>query len=929
MRQRAPDRGGFPYGSRMIGRDPRSVADDAHSQPNAQAWHAMSRDRLLGLVGSATGGLGRAEAARRLARDGPNELPAAPPVRLARVMLRQVRNPLVVVLGAAIVLSLLAGAHTDALFIAVVIAVNATIGGVQEWRAERSAASLSLLLRVRATVVRDGEPIEIDAREVVVGDVLLVESGFHVAADARLLTESGLEVDESLLTGESTPVAKDDEWIADCPDTALADRTNMLHSGTSVVHGRGRAVVVATGLQSGIGRLARDVAAAAAGKPPLVERLERFSRVIGIYSLAAAVLVVGIGCLLRGYGLAEMAVFGVALAVSVIPEGLPVAITIALAVATRRMAKRGVIVRRLDAVEGLGSCTLVASDKTGTLTCNELTVREVRLASGRIMRIGGEGFLPEGSVEPAPDELDAGERAELARITEVATLCNEASLHRTARGWTQRGDPTEVALLVLARKLGVSREEMLAKHPEIGRVAFEPERRFALATHAFDSVVRTLAKGAPEQIALMCADGGGPDLEAARAMAASGLRVLAIATKDTTPGGDGDCAADAPAAAPHESIGSIDGLRAVGLVGMIDPLRRGARDAVARCRELGVRTILVTGDHPGTALAIARELGLAERADEIMTGAVFDLLSDAELDRAHRDGTASVFARFNPTQKLRLVESARRTGQFVAVTGDGANDAPALKAANIGVAMGRGGTDAARDAADLVLVDDDFATIVAGVEEGRTAFANIRKVIFLLLSTNGAEAFMVIGSLLVGLPLPLLPTQLLWLNLATEGLQDVALAFEPASSNGAGTAAPPVRRSIFDRWMIERLVVGSLAMGAISFAAFWLMIARGVPEAEARNTLLLLMVLLENIQAGNARSEHRLLLGMKPWGNPLLLAAVLGSLALQVVAMHWGPLAGVLEIAPVPLATWFECALLALVLLAVMELHKVVRRPRR
>lgn len=900
----------------------------------------MSGDRVLAALRTSVAGLTEPDACRRLARDGPNELPAPKRAGIVRVMLRQLRSPLALVLVVAIALALVTGARTDAAFIAAVIAVNAAIGGAQEWRAERRAASLQDLLRMRATVLRADTAREIEARDVVVGDILLVETGSRVAADARIIAESGLEVDESLLTGESAQVAKDSAWVGVDAAVALADRLNMLHAGTSVVRGRGRAVVVATGGRSSIGRLAGAVDSADAGAPPLVIRLRRFSRTLGLLSLAAVALVVAIGCLLRGFGLVEMAVFGVALAVSVIPEGLPVAITIALSVATARMAGRGVVVRRLDAVEGLGSCTIIASDKTGTLTCNEVTVREVRLAGGRVLRISGQGYIPEGGVDPAPDTLDAAAKQQLDRVVMAAALCNEASLGRTDGRWAWRGDPTEVALLCFAVKLGASRQELLCRFPEVDRVAFEPERRYSMALHEFEGTTRTMAIGAPEQIATMCREGLAPDLETARAMAASGLRVLAVATADgptgdrlrPRPTGGASDPSRGPAAGDDavgdlEAAGPVGGLEAAGLVGMLDPLRPGAVQAVARCRELGIRVLMVTGDHPATALAIARELGLARHADEVLTGAQFDRLGSEERGQLLADDRNLVFARFDPSQKLGLVEAAMRSGQLVAVTGDGANDAPALQVANIGIAMGRCGTDAARDAADLVIVDDNFATIVAGVEEGRIAFANIRKVVYLLLSTNGAEAVMVIGALLAGLPLPLLPTQLLWLNLATEGLQDVGLAFEPPDERDA--RRPPVGDSIFDRWMIERLLVGSIAMGAISFTTYAIMIAQEVPTDEARNTLLLLMVMLENVQVGCSRSEHRLLVTMKPWGNPLLLGAVLGSFALQLTAMHWSPLASVLQAGPVPVRGWLECAALAALLLLVLELHKWMRSPAR
>jgi Ca2+-transporting ATPase len=880
--------------------------------------------RVLADLQTRAEGLSEAEAAERLSRLGRNELPRAAAAAAWRVVLRQFANPLIVVLAVASVLSVLIGHATDAAFIAVVLAANAIIGGLQEWRSERQAEALRELLQFRALVRRGGEVFELDTGLLVPGDVVLLEPGLRVPADGRLLSESSLQTDESLLTGESLAVDKDGQWSPTAPGaTPLAEQRNMVHAGTSVVRGRARAVVVATGPRSSIGRLAIDVLAAPPGRPPLLARLERFSRAIGVAAVGASALVAVLGVLVHDHGIPEMAIFGVALAVSVIPEGLPIAMTVALAVASSRMARRGVIVRRLGAVEGLGSCTLIASDKTGTLTCNELTVREVRLASGTALTLSGEGYAPTGEVRPAPEDLSREDRRTLEELATVAALCNEGELHHRNGHWSWRGEATDVALLTMARKLGVARESSLDAHEELGRIAFEPERRFSASFHRWDHGVGVLVKGAPERVRAMCSGTPEPVLERSRLMAqelaAAGYRVLALAQ-----GMERDAGERAAA------IAEPTGLRLLGLVGMIDPLRHGAREAIEACERAGIGTCMVTGDHPVTALAIARDLGMARDASEVITGEGFARMSDAEVRAALVGGGGvrgrprlRVFARVEPAQKLRIVEAARDAGHFVAVTGDGANDAPALKAANIGVAMGRGGTDVARDASDLVVSDDNFATIVAGVEEGRIAYDNIRKVVYLLLSTNGAEAFMIMTAVSVGLPLPLLPTQLLWLNLATEGLQVVSLAFEPGER---GVLARPPRapcEPIFDRLMTERLVVGSLCSGSVSLGAFWWMIDSGWAVEDARNVLLLLMVLIENVEAGNARSETRSALAISPFRNPVLLGAALLGVGLHAAAMHWPVLQRTLTIGPVEPGTWVLCAVLSLTVLAAIELHKL------
>lgn len=907
------------------------------STSQTQSWHAMEAGAVLAAMESSVSGLTSSEAAARLGRFGRNELPRAPVAPWWRILARQFASPLIIVLAVGAGLSLAIGHATDAGFIVVVLVVNAVIGGSQEWRAERSTQALRKLLQFRASVERNGETGEIEVVQVVPGDIIWLEPGFRVPADARLVSETGLKIDESLLTGESLAVDKDETWLG-APAAAVADQRNMAHAGTTVIHGRAKAVVVATGASSSVGRLAINVLGAPPGRPPLLVRLDRFSRLVGIAAVALAILVAVLGIVMHGHGVADMAIYAVALAVSIIPEGLPIAITIALAVASSRMAKRGVIVRRLGAVEGLGSCTLIASDKTGTLTCNELTVREVRLASGQTLTVTGEGFAPVGEVRPAPKELNAEARADLDALLTVAVLCNEADLHRhdgasngrqAPDGWAWRGDPTDVALLSIAHKLGVIREAVLDAHPEINRIPFEPEHRFAASYHRFDGRVRVLVKGAPERVRAMCAGstaaGSAEHLRAAaQQMAEAGLRVLAFADGE----GPGDL--DESASPPEPK-----GLRFLGLVGMIDPLRAGAREAVEACGRAGIGVCMVTGDHPVTALAIARDLGIAERAEQVITGERFEKMTgdevravlgsapNAEGTIAARMPSARVFARVAPDQKLRIVKAARDAGHFVAVTGDGANDAPALKAANIGVSMGRGGTDVARDASDLVISDDNFATIVGGVEEGRVAYGNIRKVIYLLLATNGAEALMIVGAIAVGLPLPLLPVQLLWLNLATEGLQVVTLAFEPKEPGVLARPPRPPRESIFNRLMVERLLVGSLVSGGVSLAAFWWMIRNGWAVEEARNVLLLLMVLFENVEVGNARSETRSAFLISPLRNRILLGSVVAAMMLHLTAMHWTPLQRVLGTAPVDARTWVTLGLLSLTVLVALEVHKL------
>ena len=872
---------------------------------------------MLEAFGFSDSGLTSAEADSRLARYGENSIPESAPISFLTIFLRQFNNPLIYILALAGVVSLGIGEGGDAAFIFGVLTLNAVIGGFQEWRAERSSRALQGLVRTRATVIRGGEAREIDSERVVPGDAVWLESGSRIPADIRLTSAHGLEVDESLLTGESVPVQKDPDWVGS-ELASVGDRKNMAHAGSIVVRGRAKGVVVETGVRTLVGELALQVTATSGAKPPLIMRMERFTRVIAVAVLAAAVFIGLIGVFGKGHPASEMFMFAVALAVSAIPEGLPVALTVALAVATKRMADRGVIVRRLTAVEGLGSCTLVASDKTGTLTCNEITVRTV-CAAGRVLTVSGEGYVPEGVVEEEGRGITLENTPALTDLAWAAALCNEGHLHQRDGAWTWRGDPTDVALLSFAHKLGIVREDILGRFQEINQIPFEPERKFAATYNRVEGAVRVFAKGAPERVLGMCElslHQQEDQLRSAVELAGRGFRVLAFA--------DG-AAPDSieQSGVPEEPVG----LRFLGLVGMIDPLRTGVKEAVQACKSAGISVTMITGDHPVTALAIARDLGMATEASEVVSG--LDIAQPTGEDLSKLVQTVRVFARVSPQQKLEIVDAARQAGHFVAVTGDGVNDAPALRAANIGVAMGKGGTDVAREAAELVLSDDNFATIVSGVEEGRVAYSNVRKVIYLLVSTGAAEVVMVALCLLSGLPLPLLPVQLLWLNLVTNGIQDVALAFEPKEAEVLERKPRPPTERIFDRLMIERTLIAAAVMGGVGFGTFHWLLASGWSEVSARNALLLLMVLFQNVHIGNCRSETRSLFRLSPFVSPVLLAGTLTAFLIHLGVMHFPLAQRVLQTEPVALDRWPLLLALALSVAVALEFHKLLWKLRR
>ena len=894
-------------------------ADTASDFATADAdWHSRKVTSILEQLASSEGGLTASEAEARLKTYGSNSLPKSPmPTRL-EVFVRQFQSPLIYILLVAAVVSVAIGEVKDAAFIAGVLLINAIIGVTQEWRAEQSSRALQQLLKIRAAVMRDGEVSEFDAEDVVPGDIVWLESGNRIPADLRLIGAHGLQVDESLLTGESIAVLKDHQWMG-VSSTPLADRQNMAHAGSIVVRGRATGVVVGTGLATHVGQLAKDVLGIPGGRPPLLERMDVFSRNVAAAVFAAAIAIAAFGILGGGRGVGEMFFFAVALAVSAIPEGLPVALTVALAVGTTRMARRGVIVRRLAAVEGLGSCTLVASDKTGTLTCNELTVREVRLPQGEKFEVTGEGFVPDGQVLVENQPVTPTELDRFDALARAAVLCNEGDLHLRNSTWIWRGDPTDIALLSLAHKLGWRREAALQTHPQVNEIPFEAEHQFSASYHLVENQVLIFVKGAPERVLAMCEgfDAGRDGWHAlAEEMAGSGYRVLALAQ-----GVFGDTI-DRTQVPPEPS-----GLVLLGLVGMIDPLRPGVIDAVAACQRAGITVAMVTGDHPTTALAIARELGMAMRPDQVVIGSNIEIQSSEAL--AETVSHARVFARVAPHQKLQLVRAARQAGHYVAVTGDGVNDAPALREANIGVAMGKGGTDVAREAAELVISDDNFATITAGVEEGRIAYDNIRKVIYLLISTGAAEVVLVCLAVASGMPLPLLPVQLLWLNLVTNGIQDVALAFEPSEGDTLHRKPRPPQESIFNQLMLERTVVAAVVMGVMGFSLFAWLLDSGWSETQARNVLLLLMVLFENVHVFNSRSETKSVFAHNPLKSPIVLAGVAIGFSVHLAALYvpFGQM--LLDTSPVAGSTWIMLLGMALVLLLTMEIHKLTWKYRQ
>ncbi len=878
-------------------------------------WHSKAIDQTFAALNARVEGLSQAEANKRLETHGPNQLPEAGRPSPFVIIARQLGNPFTFILFFAAIVSFSLARWTDGAFIYAVVLINITIGAIQEWRAETNAASLKKTLRVFPTVIRGGVRRSVDISELVPGDIVHLESGGVVPADMRLVSSNDLKADESLLTGESVPVRKDSKPLFEA-DTPLGDRRNMAYAGTMIVSGRGAGVVCATGAHTQIGAIAKALTGRG-GKPPLLIRMETFSNRIAVVTVAL-VAALGAGQYLRGDSFTDVFLLVTALVVSAIPEGLPVAITVALSVASSRMGKRNVIVRRLPAVEALGSCTLIATDKTGTLTANRLTVKKITLASGDALEVEGEGLELEGAIKTqSGEEMTPPSRIMLESLVRASALSNEANVSKRDGVVEASGDAVDIAFLVLAEKLGLQKHTLDSRFINHGSLPYEPSKGYSASLDAGPDGIFISVKGAPETVLPMCK---APAMERAshslHQLAAGGYRVIAVAQRQIS------------ACPEHLSSAGLSDLDFLGLVALIDPLRSEAPQAVALAQAAGVDVRMITGDHPDTALAIARQLNPSRPPDRALTGAELARLEGE--DRRQAIGSASIFARVEPTQKNLIISELQKQGHFVAVTGDGVNDAPALKAAHVGVAMGAGGTDVARAASDLIITDDNFASLVAGIEEGRAAYDNIRKIIWLLISTAITEVLLFALSLMAGLPMPLTAVQILWLNLVTEGIQDVALAFEAKEPDVMQRPPRSPQEPIFNRQMIEQCLLVGFYIAVTAFALFsWLYTELGYSEGAARNLILLFLVSFNNFHTLNCRSETRSVFAVPVRTNMLLIFSVISAQFLHIGAMHLPLSQYVLDLAPVTISEWAGVIALAATILILGEAYKaVVSRPR-
>ncbi len=890
----------------------------------------LSAEEVLKLLGSRPGGLSQAEAEERLRLNGPNLLAPVKQNSSWLILLRQFLNLLIIILLAASVISFLLGENLDAWLILAIILACVVLGFIQEYRAEQAAAALRRLAAPEATVVREGEEVALPAREVVPGDVLALRQGDMVAADARLLAQFNLQADESLLTGESVGVDKDLAPLA-AADAALDEQRCMVFGGTVVTYGRGRAVVTATGMETQFGSIARLLAEVPEEATPLEKRMTTVGRLLSVICLAAAVGAALLG-VLRGHAWLEMLIWGITLAVAAVPESLPAVVTGALAIGTTRMARRHAIVKRLPAVETMGCTTVICTDKTGTLTRNEMTARRLFL-DGREIEVTGSGYEPLGKFREAGRDLRPSQEPLLAMAARISLLCNDAGLKVEDGLWTVRGDPTEGALLALARKAVANSQEVLFAFPRVAEIPFSAETKRMSTFHQGPDGFLQCLKGAPEGLLhnssrVLTAQGERPVTEEDRRlihqeagrMAQDALRVLGLAYRSLK-------------SLPPDTLEAeteVGDLVWVGLVGLMDPPRPEARKAVARCRRAGIRVIMVTGDHPDTAGAIAREVGLIPegKAAVVLSGKEINQLSDAELKEALKN--IRVFARVSSGHKLRLVALLKGQGEVVAMTGDGVNDAPALKRADIGVAMGQSGTAVAREAAAMILADDNFASLVAAVEEGRAIFDNIKKYLVFLLSSNIAEILVLCGAFLFGLPLPLVALQILWVNLTTDGLPALALGVDPKARDIMRRPPRPPREGVFTPTVNFLMVVIALYLTAIliplfAYYVYWNPNGLGSPEqvvVRARTMVFTTLVLAELVNAFNCRSDYHSLFTTGLFANRFLNLSVLLSLLMMVAVIEWPPLGRLFHSAPLGWHDWLLAALLSLSILPVVEAAK-------
>jgi Ca2+-transporting ATPase len=881
-----------------------------------EALYTRSIEALLDYLGASRDGLSEKKAVARLEQYGPNVLHTTPPPSPLKLLLSQFSNVLIITLLVATLLSAFLGHALEAVAIAVIVLFAVLLGFIQEFRAEKAIEALRRMAAPSTTVIRDGQERIVPAKEIVPGDIVLLASGDRIPADGRLIEAVNLRVDEAPLTGESLPSEKDSSVVL-LSETAVGERRNMVFAGTSVVYGRGRIVVTATGMETEFGRIAGMLQRVETEKTPLQKNLDKVGTSLARAALMIVVVIVALG-VMRGQPFIEILIFGIALAVAVVPEALPAVVTISLALGVQRMVRRNALMRRLPAVETLGSTTVICSDKTGTLTRDEMTVRRLYIA-GIDVRVGGSGYRPEGSM--TTEKGDQALTGQVKVLLEAGMLCNDASLSLSPEGeWRISGDPTEAALIVAARKSGLLEQELRQRFPRIDEQPFSSETKRMVTVHRSGSSTLAIVKGAPEVILPSCShflDASGQlrtfdqsgltrILEQVETMGDEALRVIAIARKETA-----------------KISETSDGLVFLGLAGMIDPPREEAREAVRRSISAGIRPVMITGDHPVTARAVARELGIL-REGHVLSGVEIEGMDESALGKAA--GTVEVFARVSPEHKLRIVEALQKRGQVVAMTGDGVNDAPALKKADIGISMGIAGTDVSREASAMTLLDDNFSTIVAAIEEGRGIYDNIRKYLTYLLSSNIGELGLMAGATLLDYPLPLSAVQILYVNLATDGLPALALAVDPAEPDIMKRPPNDPKQGIFSRSGLALMLAGGLWSTLVNLMLFEWARHSGRSLSEAMTMTFVSLVLIQFFKAYNFRSEKEHIF-RNTFSNRWLNLAIIWELIMLFAIIYVPVLTVPLGTFSMPAEDWLIVLCGAMTVVPVIETVKwLIRR---
>lgn len=857
-------------------------------------FYKKETEEVLQELHTSENGLNNNEVQKRKEKYGKNELPKKKRETVWHIFFNEFKDPIVILLMVAILASFIVGEVMDAVAILFIVLLDACMGTYQENKANKTAEALANLVKTKVAVIRNGKTISVDAEEVTIGDIVLLESGDKVSADIRLLETYNLKINESVLTGESTEVHKIAEALPD-EELTISDQKNMAFSGTTVVRGRAKGVVVGIGLNTELGKIADSMNQTEDEKSPLTIRVEKLSKQISILVLIIAVLIATL-LIIKDVPYDEIFLSVIALAVSAMPEGLPLALTMALTIASNKMAKKNVIVRKLNAAESLGSCTVIASDKTGTLTINEQTAKKIIFPDDREYIVDESGIVGE-------EKLDTSSKKDIAGLAFLGGINNEASIEDGKK----EGDAIDVAFLIFAKKLNVT----LTDAKIITMLPYESENKYSAVFYEQDGETYATVKGSLETVCSFCDKVDEKNLNKQNeALAKDGFRMIALAS-GRVPKKNEYTASD------------LKNLTYKGMLAFIDPIRKEAISSIKECREAGIKVLMITGDHPLTALSIAKDLGLATKESKVTTG--------LEIESKFAKGEKSfdkfikqkrVFARVTPIEKLHIVESLKRQGEFVAVTGDGVNDAPALKAANIGVAMGSG-TDIARETADMIIVDDNFTSIVAGVMEGRIAYANIRKIIYFLISCGVAEVVFFLISILLNLPMPLVAIQLLWLNVVTDGIQDFALSFEKGTKDIL--KQPPIKpqESIFNKTLLQEILVAGGIIGIIVLIVWYYLIDVVAMDTEmARGYIMCLMVFIQNIHVFNCRSEDKSAFKVPLKNNWLIVGGVVCSIILQIIVMEVPFLSQFLQTTSIPFINLVYLFLIACSILVLVEFYK-------